>query len=95
MKLIDTNSKGVRLFLWAAVLILCLCSSVLISSGGLLSTRRNTGDYRNAAEDIRTGTSAFLGNIVNESLGLPKVYPLPMSESGGSKPDESGYSSYV
>lgn len=86
-----------RLFTALLALIvaaLCICAAAVLPSGALMAGDVAAVETRSAEHDISNGIENIMSNVVNQSLSLPKVYLLPMTESAGKKPNPAGFTAY-
>jgi len=92
---VQQATTSITKYLVIATMVMCMLCGWMISSGHIIEETSVRKTQRMAAFDLQTGIDSISLNVVNEVLGLPKIYTLPLSETPANKPKESGFSSYV
>lgn len=89
------ESKTTTKILIAAAAVFCIIAAFLVPAGDVIAADNFGLMQKSASFDIEAGVELIGTNIVNDVMGLPTVYVLPMNEAPAPKPSESNYSSYT
>jgi len=88
------ESKTTTKILIALAAVFCLIAAYMVPAGDVIAADDFGLMQKSASFDIESGVELIGTNIVNDVMGLPTVYVLPMNEAPAPKPNEDNYSTY-
>lgn len=88
------ESKVTTRVLIAIVAVFCIVAMYMVPAGDVIAADDFGLMQKSASFDIESGVELIGTNIVNDVMGLPPVYVLPMNEAPAPKPNEDNYSTY-